>query len=150
MEDELWREVEQWRAVHDPIVLPDESEVWEEYVPDWVYEEIVEARKALAEQADEPPERATWGEVMAWCMAASTDPAYVTDEDFVGMYSLSFREFYGEDVPDTYISEETEELADDLRRDIRNERDEWFLTTGADEIPHDLRKQLAQAGEEPA
>lgn len=152
-------ELELWRASDDPVIMPDGANGWSEYVPEFLWDDIVVARTQLAQRVDGTPQVASWAEVLAWSMAASSMPDHATNADFVGLYALSFRRYLAEldaDEPRSlpepsgagkYITDEVEEWAATLRRDIREQRDAWFTSDGINGLPGYLDERIASAND---
>lgn len=151
-------ELELWRAKDDPVIMPDGANGWSEFVPEFLWDDIVAARTLLAERVDGTPQVATWAEVLAWAMAASSMPDHATNRDFVGLYALAFERYLEElddaeprTLPepsgaDKYITDDVHEWAATLRRDIREQRDAWFSSDGADAIPGYLEERIESVG----
>lgn len=145
-------DVERVRAAADPVVFPERTQGYEGFVPDHLFEDIIEQRLALVDETpnDEPVPRATWAEVVAYCLAASGDGALASSNVFVGLYSYAFRQHLdiindndGDEMlpasfietSDAFITEQARDKADQLRREIKRSRDRYFTDEVYDALP---------------
>lgn len=143
-------EIQEWRAKTDDLVFPGDTNGYESFVPEHHHDRVVAKRLERVADADgDYIEKATWGEVVAFCMAGSGNAGLALSDEFMGIYLLAFNEHVAwaddtTDLPDslvsakdTYITDRVREKAADLRRRIKQTQDKAFIEVGGgyDDLP---------------
>lgn len=145
-----FQKIKLYRAFHDPpIPHPPRQDTLDDLVPEYLFEDMIHGRlnQVEATPASERIDRVTWPETVIYCSTASMDGRSATAA-FAGLYQYTFRQYlaadYTQGVPEILpeptqieITDEHRDIANELRIDLKHERDKQFLAHAYDELPFD-------------